>query len=803
MSTPKTAKGKQLKGQTVMGDYFSKPNNSKSTKSKGKGKVEQSPSTIGTKRKVEQSKQDKKVTPINKKTGKSVERKSDLPVEKKASVEKRPSLKRKVTGAGMFSFSWTRGAQKDTEQYRNGYPDKEDDPGLDDNCRFYMNQIPSKPDGDYIDQIHVNWWGDYKLLEVHHGYIQWLFPIRESGLNWHAQELQLHEIKKIQRSKKAMQRILKSYKMMLDFYGMELENEEDGTIVRGDNWRDRFRHLNRSFNNYLRITRILKCLGEFGYEHLKKNFVKFILYEGLVEGTLPNVIDSCVKYWIGVLKDDDEREEIFDYYEKLLQDENLQTKRRNRSPSPPSSYWSDKIKDSKSDKKSLSKNGKNKKADSRTDKKDEVNRDNENEFSDDGEDGTLYYAMSLIDEDLPKGKSRKDHEMSDSGPENDDHPEESQEMAHWKEEAKKSKDSQFEGVSECGNSKTGKIATGKNNSVYETEEEGHKRNMYYAMSLIDDDLPKEKSRKDHEKSDSGPENYDHPEESKEMAHWKEEIKKYKSSQFEGGSESGNSKTGKIATGKIKSVYETEEEGPTRTLYYAMSLIDEYLQKEKSRKDHDISDSGCHPEENEMIALWKEEEKQSKSKELEEGSKCGESVPGKKVTGKSNSVNETEEEGPNRNLYYAMSLIDEYLQKGKSRKDQDMSYSWCQPKESQVMAHWKEEAKKSKNNGLEDGSECVGNVPGRMATGKINSVNETEEEGPNRNLYYAKRLIDEYLQKEKPRKDHEISDSVPENYDHPEECEVMAYWKEKAKKSKNNKYEGGRECDDSVPGKMAT
>jgi hypothetical protein len=84
--------------------------------------VEQSPSTIGTKRKVEQSKQDKKVTPINKKTGKSVERKSDLPVEKKASVEKKPSLKRKVTGAGMFSFSWTRGAQKDTEQYRNGYP---------------------------------------------------------------------------------------------------------------------------------------------------------------------------------------------------------------------------------------------------------------------------------------------------------------------------------------------------------------------------------------------------------------------------------------------------------------------------------------------------------------------------------------------------------------------------------------------------------------------------------------------------------------------------------------------------------
>jgi hypothetical protein len=57
--------------------------------------------------------------------------------------------------------------------------------------------------------------------------------------------LYLKCIQKIQRNKKAMKRILTSYKMMLDFYGMELDNEEDGTIVRGYNWRDRFRHLNR------------------------------------------------------------------------------------------------------------------------------------------------------------------------------------------------------------------------------------------------------------------------------------------------------------------------------------------------------------------------------------------------------------------------------------------------------------------------------------------------------------------------------------------------------------------------------
>ncbi|KAH3877373.1 hypothetical protein DPMN_001236 [Dreissena polymorpha] len=33
--------------------------------------------------------------------------------------------------------------------------------------------------------------------------------------------------------------------MMLDFYGMQLDNDQDGTIVRADNWEDRFHHLNR------------------------------------------------------------------------------------------------------------------------------------------------------------------------------------------------------------------------------------------------------------------------------------------------------------------------------------------------------------------------------------------------------------------------------------------------------------------------------------------------------------------------------------------------------------------------------
>jgi hypothetical protein len=35
------------------------------------------------------------------------------------------------------------------------------------NYDFYMNKIPSNPDGDYIDNIHKNWFGKYVKLESH------------------------------------------------------------------------------------------------------------------------------------------------------------------------------------------------------------------------------------------------------------------------------------------------------------------------------------------------------------------------------------------------------------------------------------------------------------------------------------------------------------------------------------------------------------------------------------------------------------------------------------------------------------
>ncbi len=86
--------------------------------------------------------------------------------------------------------------------------------------------------------------------------------------------------------------------------------------------------MNHSMHNYLRITRILKCLGEFVYEHLKAPFIRFVLREAIVERTLPRTLDSCKNYWIQVLKVDKEREEVTEYIKELKQEEKEKREKR-------------------------------------------------------------------------------------------------------------------------------------------------------------------------------------------------------------------------------------------------------------------------------------------------------------------------------------------------------------------------------------------------------------------------------------------------------------------------------------------
>jgi len=182
-------------------------------------------------------------------------------------------------------------------------------PDAKDNWEFYTNKQPCRPDNLFIEEIHQRWKGDYNELEHNHRFIQWLFPIREHGMNYLAQPLQLHEIELMTASEEVMSRLRTSYAIMLDFYGMELEDEETGLLCRSPSYRARYRHLCRSFHNYLRISRILKCLSELGLETLNVGFVLHVLSEQCEHGNLitTSLRNSMDQWWINCIRDEHDR----------------------------------------------------------------------------------------------------------------------------------------------------------------------------------------------------------------------------------------------------------------------------------------------------------------------------------------------------------------------------------------------------------------------------------------------------------------------------------------------------------------
>ncbi|XP_007529102.2 opioid growth factor receptor-like protein 1 isoform X2 [Erinaceus europaeus] len=208
-------------------------------------------------------------------------------------------------------------AARDLYKYRHQYPNFKDIRYQNDlsNLRFYKNKIPFKPDGVYIEEVLNKWKGDYEKLEHNHTYIQWLFPLREQGLNFYAKELTTYEIEEFKKTKEAIRRFLLAYKMMLEFFGIKLI-DKTGNVVRAINWQERFQHLNESQHNYLRITRILKSLGELGYESFKSPLVKFILHEALVENTIPNIKQSALEYFVYTIRDRRERRKLLRFAQK-------------------------------------------------------------------------------------------------------------------------------------------------------------------------------------------------------------------------------------------------------------------------------------------------------------------------------------------------------------------------------------------------------------------------------------------------------------------------------------------------------
>uniref|UniRef100_A0A672QHY8 Opioid growth factor receptor (OGFr) conserved domain-containing protein n=1 Tax=Sinocyclocheilus grahami TaxID=75366 RepID=A0A672QHY8_SINGR len=221
----------------------------------------------------------------------------------------------KKTRPAFWSNSSSRNlrAAKDMQNYRHGYPNINEEECPEErmmNLKFYLNEIKSSPDDVSIETFHTEWRTDYKRLERVHSYIQWLFPLREPGVNYMAAELTKKEIQAFRESDEAKSRLLDSYELMLGFYGMQLLNRETGEVKRAENWRERFANLERNMHNNLRITRILKSLGELGFDHFQAPLVRFFLEETLVRKTLSSVKRSVLDYFLFAVRDKRERRKL-------------------------------------------------------------------------------------------------------------------------------------------------------------------------------------------------------------------------------------------------------------------------------------------------------------------------------------------------------------------------------------------------------------------------------------------------------------------------------------------------------------
>nr|BAK03232.1 predicted protein [Hordeum vulgare subsp. vulgare] len=206
--------------------------------------------------------------------------------------------------------------QENLRVYREGYRGKIDNLNMEQNFLFYTSRLRMNQTSEAIEEVLR--WDElpkdqkYEILERRHDYIQWLFPIREpSAFNSQAQELQAHEAARIAQYERQFPPgrgpICRAYRMMLSFYGIDLMSPEVGSVAASEDCVARCRFLNRSWHNYLRITRIFKSLGELGYEHFKLHLIShFISVVFDPDHPMLNVVDSLEQYWVPSLRDGNE-----------------------------------------------------------------------------------------------------------------------------------------------------------------------------------------------------------------------------------------------------------------------------------------------------------------------------------------------------------------------------------------------------------------------------------------------------------------------------------------------------------------
>ncbi|WWC58088.1 uncharacterized protein I303_100623 [Kwoniella dejecticola CBS 10117] len=201
---------------------------------------------------------------------------------------------------------------RDIDLFLFSYAGQRSNPSAVNNYLFYTNKIPCQPDGLKYDEWMKAYERDFQELEMNHGFVQWFFPIRERGVNPLARPLETHEIEEMKDESVILDRLMRSFKMMLLFYGIEFK---EGVLTLSPDHRERLCNLQNHSHNLLRITRILKHLSEF--PQLQPHAAALVLFftavhsEGLLnfqEGSMRG--DSLDRWWSNCFRDEEERKAV-------------------------------------------------------------------------------------------------------------------------------------------------------------------------------------------------------------------------------------------------------------------------------------------------------------------------------------------------------------------------------------------------------------------------------------------------------------------------------------------------------------
>ena len=152
--------------------------------------------------------------------------------------------------------------------------------------------------------IQEMWTWNFEKLECVHNYIQWLFPLSErSAFNRDAPIVDEKVIQAFQSNPHLRQNLLRSFTVMLKFYGLQRQECNDGKIVvsQSEDYPNRKREWVCILDhNYLRITRILKCLMTFGLENEAQAFYECL--RQIYQDNSKQIGSETFQYWTIAVK---------------------------------------------------------------------------------------------------------------------------------------------------------------------------------------------------------------------------------------------------------------------------------------------------------------------------------------------------------------------------------------------------------------------------------------------------------------------------------------------------------------------